>query len=499
MIKNHSIKLEKIYGYESNENILNISLMNIYLLTDTISNHIKKGDILHENIINEYDLIICDFPIGIRNIIHANCCNKIKNLKIRGTKSEPLILQLIMTSLNKNGRVVINVPNTLLNNDSNQHIETRKYLLNNFNVTKIIDVSQEFQFNKDYQSSIIYFTNNGKTKKVDFSKLTNQNGKVTETPIITIEYEKMVSKEFNLYYEKYLNDNQDQEFEICNKKLSEIVSIVTINDDNNLLNNHYLKIPLIYENNVVSLEFDNFNFSEDNITLVVKNNDECNQKYFNHYFYYLIAPIITTFTKGKQKKLDIDSLFETKIHIPSMKTQETIINYFNLNNQLINKNNQQITLYENLKSEFLNLYITSKTVMVKDLCEIETSCLQENIIMVQRNSSIAGKVSLSTSKSDNKNYYYLNNIKNVDKKYFYYILRNNENKLKKLANLTVTTNLSRTNLENVEIPIVSLENQDKIVKQLESYENIINQLNEINNIILSKNIIKDILDLEKNK
>jgi hypothetical protein len=404
-----------------------------------------------------------------------------------------------MTSLNKNGRGIINVPNTLLNNDSNQHIETRKYLLNNFNVTKIIDVSQDFQFNKDYQSSIIYFTNNGKTERIDFSKLTYENGKVTEKNIITVEYEKMISKEFNLYYEKYLNCNENQKFEISNKKISEIVSIVTINDKNNLLNNHYLKIPLMFENSAVSLEFDNFKFSEDYITLLVKNKVECNQKYFNYYFKQSIAPIITTFTKGKQKKLDIDSLFETKIPIPSMKTQETIINYFNLNNELINKNNQQIALYEILKSEFLNLYITSKTMMVKDFCDIENICLQENIIMVQRNSSVAGKVSLSTSKTDNKNYYYLNNIKEINNKYFYYILKNNENKLKKLANLTVTTNLSRTNLENFEVPIVSLEIQDKIIKQLESYDKIINQLNEINTIILLKNIIKDVLDLEKNK
>jgi hypothetical protein len=497
MFKNHSIELEKIYGYENKDTILHAALMNIYSLTGNISKNIKKGDILHENIINEYDLIICDFPTGIRNIIHANCCNKIKKLKIRGTKSEPLILQLIMTSLNKNGRVVINVPNTLLNNDSNQHIETRKYLLNNFNVIKIVDISQDFQFNKDYQSSVIHFVNDGKTKTIEFAKLTYEDGKVTEKTIMNVDYEKIVKKEYNLYYEKYVNENQ--EFEITNKKMKEIVKVATNDDNIKLLHGHYLKIPLTLENTIVSLEYDNFEFSNDFITLLVQNNEECNQIFFNYYFQQLIAPTITTFTKGKQKKLDIESLLETKIPILSGKTQKTIINYFNLNNELIKKNNQQITLYENLKSEFLNLYVTANTIMIKDICEIENSCLEEDSIMIQKNSSIAGKVSLSSSKCDSKNYYYLHNIKKVNKKYLYYLLKNNEQTLRKLSNLTVTTNLSRNNLENFEIPIVSVEIQDKIITQIELYDNIIKQLIEMNNIILSKYSIKDVIDLEKNK
>ena len=497
MVKNHSIELEKIYGYENKDTILHAALMNIYSLTGNISKNIKKGDILHENIINEYDLIICDFPTGIRNIIHANCCNKIKKLKIRGTKSEPLILQLIMTSLNKNGRVVINVPNTLLNNDSNQHIETRKYLLNNFNVIKIVDISQDFQFNKDYQSSVIHFVNEGKTKTIEFAKLTYEDGKVTEKTIMNVDYEKIVKKEYNLYYEKYVNENQ--EFEITNKKMKEIVKVATNDDNIKLLHGHYLKIPLTLENTIVSLEYDNFEFSNDFITLLVQNNEECNQIFFNYYFQQLIAPTITTFTKGKQKKLDIESLLETKIPILSGKTQKTIINYFNLNNELIKKNNQQITLYENLKSEFLNLYVTANTIMIKDVCEIENSCLEEDSIMIQKNSSIAGKVSLSSSKCDSKNYYYLHNIKKVNKKYLYYLLKNNEQTLRKLSNLTVTTNLSRNNLENFEIPIVSVEIQDKIITQIELYDNIIKQLIEMNNIILSKYSIKDVIDLEKNK
>jgi restriction endonuclease S subunit len=137
--------------------------------------------------------------------------------------------------------------------------------------------------------------------------------------------------------------------------------------------------------------------------------------------------------------------------------------------------------------------------MIKDVCEIENSCLEEDSIMIQKNSSIAGKVSLSSSKCDSKNYYYLHNIKKVNKKYLYYLLKNNEQTLRKLSNLTVTTNLSRNNLENFEIPIVSVEIQDKIITQIELYDNIIKQLIEMNNIILSKYSIKDVIDLEKNK
>ena len=172
----------------------NISLLNMY--NNFIGNNdlnIQHNDYICKNCVNKlYDLIISYFPEGIKNIIHAECCDRIKNLKIRGTKSEPLILQLVMLSLQQNGETFVIVPNTLLFNDSKQHIKTRKYLLENFNVIHVVALN-------DCNNSLIYFKNNGITKYVNFKMLKDNQLKIFKT----IDINDIKLKDYNLFYEKY--------------------------------------------------------------------------------------------------------------------------------------------------------------------------------------------------------------------------------------------------------------------------------------------------------
>ena len=508
LIKNKS---NNIHCYENDDELIQISLINRYIISGTLSEEnssleemisVKKGNIIFDNLINEtYDLILCDFPVGIRNIIHANCCEKIKELKIRGTKAEPLILQLIMISLNKNGRAVINVPNTLLNNDSTQHIETRKYLINNFNVKKIVTVDQDLQFNKEYKTSIIYFEKSNTTKEISFCKLEVKDDKEVETEICKVDYKKLESKNFNLYYEKYNEDSIDNS-SIKYEKMGLLVDVIYDNNENiSNLNNNFLKIPTYLNNNKIEQSFENFNLSKDEFTLSVKDSNKCLQEYFNYYFQKIITPKINTYTKGKLLKIDIDELFNVPILIPSINTQIIIINYSNINNKLIEKNNEQIVLYEKLKSDYLKIFLESveklQHVELKTLCKIDTSTETNNTIIIQRNSIQAGKISLSLEKLSNTNMYFLNNLnENINNKYLYYFLKENENKLNKLAKMTVTINLSRTNLETFNIPIMDKSLQENIISQLDYYETIIKQLLEVNNFILSKNIIKEVINLD---
>ena len=58
----------------------------------------------------------------------------------------------------------------------------------------------------------------------------------------------------------------------------------------------------------------------------------------------------------------------------------------------------------------------------------------------------------------------------------YYILKNDEEKLNKLALITNTINLSRTNLENYEICIPSEEFQQKIIDTVSIYDKICEML-----------------------
>ena len=97
-----------LYGLQTNTLYQSLILLNNLLnYKKTFEENIGNNDSLINDFTingsNMYDLIFLDMPHGIHNVIHANCCKKIKKLKLRGTKAEPLLLQLTMSSLNKNG------------------------------------------------------------------------------------------------------------------------------------------------------------------------------------------------------------------------------------------------------------------------------------------------------------------------------------------------------------------------------------------------------------
>jgi hypothetical protein len=469
----------------------------------------KCEDYIHNNIINKsYDIIMCNFPTGLRNIIHADCCDKIKRLKIRGTKSEPLILQLIMMSLNINGKASLLVPNTLLNNDSKQHVETRNYLINNFNVTDIITC--------DNNLSILYFEKTGLSKKITFSKI--QDNKIVK--LFDVFYDKIVKRNYNLYYEKYINIDCNMISTICNnnkKTLHDIVDIVEcMNNISSNISSNYLRIPKFLSNDTQKVEiiFDNCELNCDDMSLMVKDTNIINQKYFNYYFLHILSPHLITTTIGKSKKIDINTLLTNEISIPSIMNQNKIVSFYDINYSLINQIKKQIETVNILKYNYIETICNNyPMIKIKDLCDVDVKPINCNItsdidskghintilsLCVQRNSKSAGNTFYYETKTNNivatqqidpkghinTNVFYLNNIKNTTVELLYILLKHNETNLNKLASITNTINLSRSNLENFEIKNIPLDIQHKVVYKINEYDNMIKSyLKNIDNLI----------------
>ena len=85
-----------------------------------------------------FDFILANPPFGIKKLLYKDMNKKIKSLGINGTKGEILFLQLCMCKLNNNGKCAIVVPEGVLFNSTKMYKETRKYLLENFNLKKVI-------------------------------------------------------------------------------------------------------------------------------------------------------------------------------------------------------------------------------------------------------------------------------------------------------------------------------------------------------------------------
>ena len=472
-----------------------------------ISNNIFYNDILIDDINQNYDLIYIDLPTNYHNIIYANCCNKIKQLKIRGTKSEPLLLQLVMLSLNKNGRAVIIVNDSLLFNDSNQHIKTRQFLIENFNLKKIIQIDEKFYNIKGIKNSILYFENNYKTKNIDFVKLIydNDNNKIIEEFIINIDYELIINNNWSLYYKLYnelknINNNNNlkyinikEVFKIINNKEELINNIDTSNTDYNII-----IIPKYYKShNIKIIKYNEINnYLDIMLYLIEKKNDDYKANYLNIYFINILKNKINLFIKGKMNQINIDKIYNIEIPILTLNIQETICNYYLYSDKLYQDNKKQIEIYINMKKCLFNSLINSNYIELNEIIELKISneinkYISYPFIGIIRNGLTTGTVNLINNNILSNNSYYLllkNNVSYLIE-FIYYYLQYNEDKLKELSNLTQQNSLNKSNLLLFKIPILLLEHQKYIVSYCTDFDNIINKHIENNNDIKNKDIM----------
>jgi hypothetical protein len=478
-LNNHN----NIFAYDSNKILNNMCNMNyLFKYGVDISQNMKTTDILYDNNFDDtanssYDIIIGDLHDNIKNIIHADCCDNIKQLKIRGTKAEPLIIQLVTTILKKNGIAMLIIPDNTLSNTSIQHINTRKYLINNFNVLEVISLNNK--------RSLLVFKNSGKTENINLHNLENTNN-------LNISFSDIEKNNYSFYYNNYDNSSSNITNNIKKSlknviKLKDIINIYTPleydeymdknNDEEVLVCHKYNQLKIVkYDKN------NNYNY----VFCMKPKIDITTQKYMNNYLNYLIVKRFDYLTKGKISQLDIDKINELEINVLSLKIQENILLYINTNNEIIKKNELQIENLINTKNNLItNTILNLPTKKLSEICTISDKSTEKNTIMILKNSNSAGTVSLTVNDNDESpNIYYLSDIKNYDKECLYNILKLYESNLKKMANITNTIKLGLNKLETFEIPILDNYNRDALLRYFEIYNNINNLSNQ--NILLSK-------------
>lgn len=460
---------------DSNTNTSNLSLydinhyMNIIshiniLITKNIdlTDKIFKTDILHDNIFKvdeTFDFIIADLPTDLKNIIHAECCSKIKKYRIRGTKAEPLFLQLIMSLLNKHGTAIIVVPDSLLFCDSNQHTETRKFLVNNFNLQHI--------FNIEDKKSILVFSS-GKTNNVSLNNLDNN---------ISINLDQIKNKNFSFFFNHFNTSNNLPISSNTSFKFKDVVNIVSDNFNTIYTDTDFL---ICHKTNNIIISKLNNDIKPD-LVFVSKDSNIYNQSYLNHYLHILLKTNFNNIVRGKTKQFDIDLIYDLDIIIPPIHIQLLSIEFFESNLLIIDYNLKQIHKLELLKNNFIQHYINdlSKDKLI-NLCTISHESNAINTIMIHKNSNMAGTIEFTTNIYDNStnNYYLIPDENKINKLNLFYLLKYNENLLKDLSKVSNTINLSRSKLENLDIHIFPTNNTtfvdkcsdiDSKIKQFEKF------------------------------
>jgi hypothetical protein len=510
-----------LFAIQNNKYLYNIQLLTNFFKYNTVSNNnLVAKDILFDDIIindkNTFDLIFLNMPSDIHNIIHANCCKKIKNLKLKGTKAEPLLLQLIMQSLNPNGRAVIIAPNSLLYNESIQLIDTRQYLINNFNIKKIIEIDDSIYKYTDiikdirsitttFKKSIIYFENTGKTTDIIWSKIVLYNNEIKEKIIdITVNINNFESNMFSLYYKTYLNKYMYNEIELMKFipvselfyiYLNESQCTLQINEDQQILglttyykSNESVKIINKTEINLYKIIL----YEKLNESLFITN-------FLTQFLKYKIIINTSQFIKGKMSQFDINKILAYKIPILNKKTQDLTCNYLKITNILINDNNNKIDLYNNLIKYTLdtipltNCYSLDTIIDIYQISEHNPINLLVGII---KNGLTAGTVYLPTTQLPNNSHFLI--LRNEDeylRDYVYYYLKYIESQIIDLANLTRQPNLTKTQLLSLKIPKIYISQQKLIILECKTFNNNIMKCIESNNDIKERDILRTIIKL----
>lgn len=185
-----SVQQKEIHGCDTDPKVAGVSRLNLFMETGgNCATNLHTHDSLYGDLtLTGYDVILANMPFGLKGIKHADCCERVKALKIRGTKSEPLFLQLMMVSLNMGGRCAVVVPDGMLVNSSSCHNDTRKYLLDHFEVKRVIKMKGQFFMNTGIQPSILFFEKTGKpTEAVEFWEVVKgDKGEITETMVASV-------------------------------------------------------------------------------------------------------------------------------------------------------------------------------------------------------------------------------------------------------------------------------------------------------------------------
>ncbi len=380
-----TVNKNNIYGFDIDDNVKSMSLLNTFIETGqlfdkTIIKHNSLEDdyVLDDgSIIDKVDIILANEPFGLKNIVHADCCDRIKNLKIRGTKAEPLFLQLMMLSLNENGRCAVIVPDGVLFNDANLHTETRKYLIENLNLKKVISLNGDFFLNTGVKSSILFFVNDGKTKLTEFSELVFDNGVIKENPIIKVDYKTIVKNQYSLFVNKYNIKEETKINGVKYMKLGDICEIkfgTRIKKNEVEVNDSYkgIKYPCYgggnisfymkeYNRDGLNVLISRFGVSE-NCVRITNNklwlndsgmtlhaNDHVLQKYLNYILLFNQSNIYSLSVGACQKNINMDDLKKLEIPVPSIELQQQIVDILDPIYEQIETNNKSIKSYEKFK------------------------------------------------------------------------------------------------------------------------------------------------------
>lgn len=160
------LKEKTFYGYDMDESMVRIGLMNL-MMHGISSPNIEQKDTLSKKYDedNQFDVILANPPF--KGSIDKGDINE--SLSLATTKTELLFINRIIKSLKIGGRAGVIVPDGVLFGSSTAHKQARKMLLNDCELQGVISMpSGVFKPYAGVSTAILIFVKGGQTEKVWF-------------------------------------------------------------------------------------------------------------------------------------------------------------------------------------------------------------------------------------------------------------------------------------------------------------------------------------------
>lgn len=200
--------IDTVQGCDIDGRVAAIARMNIFMETNGVRpTKLASRNSLYDGLpASTYDIILANIPFGINNIDYERCYKSVRDLGIKSSDPESLFLQLIMASLGSSGRAAVIMPSGFIGGMDKQIIRARQYLVENFQLTRVIEMKKgDFFMNTSVGTYILLFSAGFATSSVHVSRISRgpQDQPICEEVVGVIKRKHMASKNFSLFANHY--------------------------------------------------------------------------------------------------------------------------------------------------------------------------------------------------------------------------------------------------------------------------------------------------------
>lgn len=510
----------KVFGVDKFENAFSGTHANLLCHTGipfSSENIVMKNSFTDDLPGKKFSYIISNPPYGgdKGSFKYEECSKAIQKVGIEDNTKVSAAVQLCCSKLAKKGTCALVLPDGFFFGSSKKQVELRQYIVENFNLKYIIDIPEKSFENTGTKTSCIIFSNDGETEEVQFIDF------LTKKITLKIGVKEMSKKNYSMMAKSYEKNDWSGLKE--GFKVVKLGDVIKIEAGKRILKKDMIEgdIP-VYGGGGITAYCDQYNrkgvnckisrdgISEKNCVQVISGKFYLNSSGFTiktkkgnnkNYLWFLLMQNkqkVYNLSRGTaQQNLDMTAFSELEIPLPPYEKQLEFVEEVDPHYSLWQEMKKIIELQEKGLTTYTRmLYRENKfeLMKLKDICEFlpksdrkagealdegkyrfytcstkktlyldEADYDEETIIIGTGGTALINIDSKFSCSADN--ILIKSNKDDISNHYIFYVIKSNMQILENGFNGSTIKHITKSYIQDLEIPIVSLELQKELNKQ----------------------------------